>query len=252
MYDTLPPVPIIKTQTYETIKIAIEQIANRAGLGVMRGPVGIGKSFALGQIKRELHSRYRFLVTTARIENVGCIRTFANTLLLRPEGRTGEAIEALENTLTYPYERHKRNILIVDESQGLKINVMEMLRGIWDEGNAFRRGNVDAPACGMLFIGNERFLSRQGTVKSADYAPFMDRLTLQMKLERPSRDELMEYARHAVGPNEGAICALAEFGVKNGNFRSMEKAAHNAHEFAGGETITAEVISEATFFMRGL
>lgn len=48
--------PIIETGVASTIRGAARQIADGAGLGLLRGPAGVGKSFALDLVAAELEA----------------------------------------------------------------------------------------------------------------------------------------------------------------------------------------------------
>ena len=258
MRITPETIPIINTATYQRLEGVIENIAKTAGLGIVKGPVGIGKSFALRQLKKTYRARgYGFVMTTARPETEGAITYFVNDILEQYHGREtrkGDAVYALRTLILredYTFNREPI-ILVVDESQGLKPNILETLRGLYDEGDLFRRGDKSAPAFGLMFVGNPRFLARSGRAQSAQYDQLMDRVSVQIELRRPSAVECLELA-NAFAPNDPeAAKILAELGMARGNLRGIEKAAMQARFLDGGRgLITSANVKEALFLLKG-
>ena len=207
MRITPETIPIINTATYQRLEIVIDNIATTAGLGIVKGPVGIGKSFALRHLQHAFEGRgFHFVLTTARPETEGSITFFINDILEQfngRESRKGSAVEALRTLmLQRVWEAHRApSILVVDESQGLRSNILETLRGLYDEGDLARSGQTYAPCFGLLLVGNPKFLARSGRAQGAQYDQLMDRVSVNMELHGPSPQECLELAT-AYAPND--------------------------------------------------
>jgi hypothetical protein len=144
-------------------------------------------------------------------------------------------------------------ILIVDVSQGLEVNILEMLRGLWDEGDLWRMGQAYAPAFGLMLVGNDTFLARTGRARRAEYRPLVDRISFPLDLGPPSERECRDFAAALVPGDAEAIKMLAEFGVSRGNLRGMEKAFLQARFYAGGDgRANAAAVRKALFHLKGV
>lgn len=258
MRITPETIPIINTGTYQRLERVVENIATTAGLGIVRGPVGIGKSYALRNLQNAFEARgYHFVMTTARPETEGSITFFINDILEQynaRESQKGHAVEALRTLMLRRGNTSKRqpSILVVDESQGLRSNILETLRGLYDEGDLARMGQSYAPAFGLLLVGNPNFLARSGRAQGAHYDQLMDRVSINMELRSPSAEECQKLASAFAPDDPEAAKLLAELGMARGNLRGIEKAAMQA-SFLTGEngSITAVNVKEALFLLKG-
>lgn len=245
---------IIETEAGETIKFIVQQVARTAGLGVIKGPVGIGKSQTLAGLVTEWQQDIRVIYIRSRPEIEGSILAFTSTLLEQfnvYQGRTREAVQALGSLLgSYPFQEQRRpTVLVVDEAQGLKINVLEMLRALYDAGDEARNGNRFHPAFGLVLCGNKFFLGRTGRKKEMDYAQFLSRITHAHELRIPTAQEFAMLAT-ALCPDDPEVAAeLAQHGETHGNFRSMVNAHRQASALAGGKPVTVNEVQNATFMM---
>ena len=170
----------------------------------------------------------------------------------RRETQTNNAANSLREIILRHGDRIEREkrILIVDESQMLSSNILETLRGLYDQGDAARRGEPFKPAFGLLLVGNSQFLTKSGGAVNARYSPLMDRLSLFIELDGPSAAECLDFAR-VISPDQPQIAdMLAECGRARGNFRVIEKAAMQAN-FLGGGIITVASLEKAIFLMKG-
>jgi len=102
--------------------------ANRAGITIVQGHVGIGKTFALRHLAQEHRARgTKVHAVTCCTETSGHIKRVVNELLYqyggRPERNELDAAEALWCLVAArPFDRYNptRSLLIVDEAQRLK------------------------------------------------------------------------------------------------------------------------------------
>lgn len=249
---------IINTGTLQRLETAIDNIGRTAGLGIIKGPVGIGKSFALSHLRHAYSAKgFNVVLTTARPETEGSITLFINDILGQysaRQSRTGDAVEALRTLLLQRGRSVEDNpsLLIIDESQGLRANVLEMLRGLYDEGDQARRGRTFSPAFGLMLVGNPKFLSRSQRAKRSDYDQLIDRVSFEMELDEPSAEECLDFATSLAPSHSEAASLLAGIGMARGNLRGIEKAAMQARFLAGrGQPITPEHVKAAEIMMTG-
>lgn len=212
----------IETGIAATIRTAARQIADGAGLGLLRGPAGVGKTFALDMVAAELRaSGCEVVRVTASTVIGGSWIAFVRAVLDTSPNSKHVAVAAFRGLLRgYPFEQYgTRVILMVDEAQALTANVLETVRSEWDRGDAARLGNEHAPAFGCLFVGNDTFMGKGGNVRTASFRPLLSRVTHNMNLPRPSRGELAEFAR-ALAPDSEVQAILRDLGESEGNFRA--------------------------------
>lgn len=255
MKDTQPEITTIKTEASETINFIVRSVAQNAGLAVIRGPVGIGKSHTLLKMATDLEEEIRIVYIRSRPEIEGSVLAFASAVLEQfsvHETRTDAAVQALETLLAgYPFLKNRIPcVLAVDEAQGLKTNVLEMLRALWDAGQPARDGNQHHPSFGLVLCGNRFSLRRTGRMKELSDKQWGDRIDITCDLNAPPTHEFQVLAQSLCGCDAEATAALAEYGAARGSFRSMVSAYRYAAQMADGERITQSDIKR-TIFMKG-
>jgi type II secretory pathway predicted ATPase ExeA len=159
---------IIETRAQSILRDVIHQVVAGAGLALVRGPAGIGKTFALDLIEEErVESGVRVIRVTATPAIEGSLSAFAREALAeyRVEAAfTMNAVQSLWSLLEgYPFRDYgPRTLFMVDESQGLKTSILEMIRALWDRGTHARLGMASGPAFGCVLVGNDQFMSKGG------------------------------------------------------------------------------------------
>jgi len=257
MQTTLEPIPIIQTRALERLESLVVLIARTAELAVVKGPVGIGKSFAIHQmVERARAMSIRVHTITCRPEIEGNIKGMANELLGKKgvhEFQTANAMQAVWTEISgQPFSQFgTRSVLIIDESQGMKVSVLEAFRGIFDMGDRARMGVPNAPAFGMILVGNDTFLTRSGARSIPLYAPLRDRIQTVVQLKRPDREEFKAFAAALPLPDDAAREQLVEFGMLKGNLRGVAKAWRLAVNLAGFKAVQSSDLANAIFMMKG-
>jgi len=251
-------IPIIQTSVYNRFDWAIRHVAKTAGLGVVRGPVGIGKSFAVSRVAKTLQAEnINVIVATSTPTIEGNIGAFAKSILAQfgVYERTAIAcIEALEtlvmgNPFGYPPQQ---SILIVDEGQGLRVPVLSMMRQIWDLGDHARLTQSHGRAFGLLLCGNNTFLNRRGKVREMDFHPLKNRITLNLRLDASDKSELNKAASQFCAHDPEAAAVLAKYGRSRGNIRSIATTYREASGLADGSPITVAHINDAIAMIGGI
>lgn len=257
--------PTIETGIGSTIRGVADQVARGAGLALLRGPAGIGKSFALDMVEAELKAAgVRVVRVTASTVIGGNVKAFAKAVLA-PYGievqATQDAVDAMWGLLRgYPFQSFgDRVIFMVDEAQELKTVILETVHSGWDLGTAARLGDAGAPAFGCMFIGNNTFMGKGGSLRTAAFRPLLSRVTHNINLPRPGRSELAAHARQ-LAPEDGEKLTeplelqtlLRDLGESEGQFRALATAMRVAGGLAGdGGAITPERLRLAIRMMRG-
>jgi type II secretory pathway predicted ATPase ExeA len=174
---------IIETRAQSILRDVIHQVVAGAGLALVRGPAGIGKTFALDLIEDELvEAGVRVIRVTATPAIEGSLSAFAREALAEyrvEAASTMNAVESLWSLLEgYPFRDYgPRTLFMVDESQGLKTSILEMIRALWDRGTHARLGMASGPAFGCVLVGNDQFMSKGGHVRTASFRPLLSRVT---------------------------------------------------------------------------
>lgn len=249
---------IIETGVAATLRIVINQVVAGAGLALLRGPVGIGKSYSLNLIARELAAEGVIVVRlTATEVTGGSISAFIHALLAQYRievSSTWEGVEALWDQLLSGdsfQDFGQRVILVVDEAQVLKPSILETIRGLWDRGDQARLSMKSGRAFGCALVGNDTFLGKGGKMRTASYKPLLSRVTHDIGLPIPSRDEHIAFARVLFPDQPELQETIADFGLDAGNFRAQDVAARQARLNAGGDAVALDHLRLAIKFMGG-
>lgn len=243
--------PIIKTACGAILRSVVREVADGAGLAVVRGAPGIGKSFALDVIAAELEDDGAYVVrVTASPATGGSVSAFLRSVLSQyriEAGSTLDALEELANLLAgYPFrDSGPKIVFLVDEGQELKVGLPETRRSLWDRGTHARLGIASGPAFGLVMVGNQMFLGKGGNIRQASFLPLMSRVTHNVVLPRPDRAEFADLAA-ALFPDRPELQAeLAEFGGLTANLRSMGGVARQARMIAKGDAVSLPMLKTA-------
>ena len=239
------------------LRSVIDKVVSGAELAVVRGDVGIGKSYALSLIDADLREAgvYVVRVTVTPVLDAN-INAFLRAILGPNSIDSGSGADAelavwamLEGNPFLPWGR--RVILIIDEAQGLSGRVLEVIRGLWDRGENARLGDESATAFGCILVGNSTFMTKGGKQRVQAYKPLLDRLAYDVTLAGPSRAEYLSYASAAFPEQIDLQSELAEFGKMRANFRGMATASRNARALAGDKPVTVAHLRMAVKNMGG-
>ncbi|TRD22540.1 ATP-binding protein [Palleronia caenipelagi] len=256
----LPDIPTIETAVFAILRDVIGDVLTGAGLAICRGPVGIGKSFALRRAIAECEKAGALVTSiTAAGSCQGKIAEFLRALHGREGVSSAEGLELAFGMLAgYPFRPYgQKSVLIVDEAQDLAAPIIGQLRGLWDRGDLARLGDEWCPAFGIVMVGNDQFLSNGTRKERVDLLPLWDRITHNIRLPRPSA---AEHAAHAgaLFPGDSAevkdLRAMVQaFGEDRGSLRAAAKAARQAKIRAeqDGKPVTADHLAFVIRMMVG-
>lgn len=251
------PIPIIPTRAYSTLASIGQTLLETARLGIVRGPVGIGKTYALRQVADDLTQGddEAFLFEAPSDKSASVQRFYQKLLFDLGFGGHGGAdpYEFFKGQMlrSYPFRTFKprpRILLIVDECQRLAPNVLETLRSAYDKGQIARDHMGDAPAFGVLLVGNHHFLSRGGRAVSATFDALQSRAPINVDLSRPDAAEYRAVSRSLFPDSEELSAAIALHGAKRGNLREMAETVAMARNLANGSPLTSAHLAKAILF----
>lgn len=245
----------IETGVRAMLSTVCEEVVALSGLAILRGPVGIGKTYALQRIKMNLEEQGVVVVmVTATEATAGNINAFLRSILgqYQTTGSSSDAEEAVWEMLAgNPFlQSGRRVVLIVDEAQKLAGRVLETIRGLWDRGEPAREGYFAGRAFGCVLVGNPTFMGKGGAQRVASFEALISRLSHNLQLPRPSRKECLEYAGTIYSAPE-LVQELADFGQTKGNLRSMAIASRNAALRAGDDQVTLSILQTVIKMMGG-
>lgn len=255
-----PITPIIRTGAYSILRDVSRAALETARLGIVRGPVGIGKTFALWQIAEELsQGDDQVFLIEAPSDKSKSVRRFYQSALydIGVYGHGGaDPFDVFAGYMlrSFPFRRagqRKRILLIVDECQRLAPNILETLRDAYDGGRLAREGMTEEPAFGILLVGNHDFLKRTRS-EAATFEALRSRSPIRVELSRPEAGEYRALAEGLFPENEGLRSALAKHGAKQGNLREMSEAHALALHYAGGGPISPIHLEKAMLFSGGV
>ncbi len=240
----------IETGVHATLCYLCRLVAEGAGLAVLKGDVGIGKTFALAKVVAELETDgFTVVMVTATEATSGNVNAFLRMVLGRYHTETGssaDAEEALWQVLAgHPFATGGRRVVfIIDEAQKLSGRVLETIRGLWDRGDNARLGNKGAPAFGCVMVGNPTFMGKGGAQRTASFEPLLSRLTVHLRLPGPSRQECQSFAS-SIYADATLAAELAVLGETRGNLRVMASAARVAAQCAGDNPVSLADLRKA-------
>lgn len=248
----------IPTRTHAILREMVETALTLTSMGIARGAAGIGKSYSLALIERELsRDADEVLVVTASAATGGANgKFFGNALLSLGIMGNGavDPMERLERYLlqSFPFQTGgPRKVLVVDECQHLKANVLENLRYIYDRGLKAREFDPRFPAFGLVLVGNNHFLTRGGRSERAAFEALVTRAD-EWELDRPDEGEIAALAAQLLPDQPELQAELVAFGVKCRNFRQPGRAVAMAAHMAGGGPVALAHLRRAFLLSGGV
>ncbi|TNF19341.1 MAG: ATP-binding protein [Rhodobacteraceae bacterium] len=253
----LPDIPSIETNLSTMMHSVLTQVTDGAGLALLRGPAGIGKSYSLNRSRDMLENDgVRVVSITATPAIGGSLGAFVRAILAQyriEASSTPDGVESLYNQVKgFPFRNYgPRCLFLVDEAQELKTAILESLRGLWDRGDMARLGESNQPAFGLALVGNDTFMGRNGGIHTAYFRPLLSRVTHNVSLPRPNAGELRDLAENLFPDQKALQDMAAAFGEDQGSLRASASAARQARVIAKGETVTEAHLRMAIRMMGG-
>lgn len=257
MKDRQPYHATIPTRTHAILRETVETALSLGRMGIVRGAAGIGKSYALSLIEEEFsRDQDDVMIITASSGTGGAITKFFGGALLTLGIMGNGAVDPAERFQRYLLQSFPfrgfgpRKVLIVDECQHLKANVIEELRYIYDRGEKARRFDPTEPAFGLVLVGNGHFLTRGGKAERAAFEALLTRAPVEWELDRPPEEEIAALAAKLCPDQPDHQADFIAFGLKCGNFRQPAEAVAIAIHLAGEGPVTLAHLRRA-FLLSG-
>lgn len=244
----LPDLPTIETPLFATMRGVIGEVLASAGLAILRGPVGIGKSYALERVCKDIKGDgdvMLFITAGGALE--GKVIEFCRAIHGRQGVSSSEGLELAFGELAgnpfRPFGR--RVVLVVDEAQELKAAILALVRELWDRGEAARLGDVNKPSFGLVLAGNDQFLTDGTRSDRVKLLPLLDRVTHDVRLTRPTGDDIQRFTAaifpETLNDHQGLRERAQAFAEQRGNFRGIATAARQAYLRAQREDAEIQV-----------
>ena len=241
------PAGFVKTAVAEQIFAVARYCLESAGIALVHGPAGIGKSFAAAAIRAETPGAIYISIRTAGQTAMAVMEQISAALRLHEKPTRARLFGAIEGVL-----RETGRLLIVDE-----IHKLEGRRH--DEALHCLRDLHDATGIPMLWLGMSNLATYIHAGHAKGYEPLdqiYSRIGLWLDLTQAAertdggpglatiediRAMLAARQIRMTPDGEGYLLMLAsEFGA--GAFRSVDKLLQFAVKLARGEVITAEML----------
>lgn len=233
--DTQAALPLVMTETTETIHYLLETARRDKQLVLIVGGPGIGKTTAAGLYRDQLRDAHCPVVTVGqkRTGKHGLTPTNLYSLILDALGehghshRSSQLYDLVCERLGYSWGNNP-NLLILDESQDLPWQCLDAVRHFVDEG-----------ICGVVVMGNEGEYARMQT--SPRLQPFASRVYQTLQLPTPSAADL-DAVLNAWGMKGSDVRRAARDVAQIHGLRSLTYAVRAARELA---RVTGQEISAA-------
>jgi hypothetical protein len=234
--------PFVETSVSLTLTGSVKLIARTGGMGWLTGGRGIGKTYYFEHRLETDAARFGISVKYIVLNALSgkSPRAFAEELCGRTPPDLATAYrwtEAAMSNLIYPAfgGPASPSVLIIDEAQFARGELMSMLRSIWDpcerERMAARIEGRAPHTPGVLFVGNSVFCDRT-RAETEEFLRNKDRLLIDETIAPPSRADCEAVAGTYPFKDAEAPALLAEIGAKKSNLRVMERAYRLARELA--------------------
>ncbi len=229
---TILPLPdYIATHTGKRIgaTLAFAQAAHE--LVVVYGGAGMGKTRTAQHYAAKHSNAWITTITPASSSMLATLEKIAVVLGIKPSGRRCAVVEAeiLERL------KDTDGLLIVDEAQHLRIQVIEQIRSIFDA----------AGATGLAIMGNDTIYSRlTGGIRAASFAQMFSRISKRVHLRRPADSDVaaLGKALNVTGSKERSL--LEKIAQRPGALRGVVQTIRLASALAQGD-IDADHIRRA-------
>lgn len=196
-------------------------------IAVIYGGAGLGKTCTLKVYAKQNPNVWVVTMSPAHGGVASTLEEIAESLGLRGiPGRAArlqrELIRKLNGT---------SGLLIIDEAQHLNVNSLEVIRSLHD-----------ATGVGLALVGNESVYARlTGGSRSATFAQLFSRLGKRLRLNKPTKEDVVALANSfSVGGTQEQK-ALYEISQKPGALRGVVKTLRLATMFAAGDDSTLQL-----------
>jgi general secretion pathway protein A len=164
-------------------------VMDNKGFLLLTGDVGTGKTTLINRLVEDIQDKaYTAKIPDPRLSKYDFYRMVSRYFRLPIEIRTkSDFLEPFSRFLNDTYEEKKSVLLLIDEAQRLKHDLMEEIRLL---SNLERQ---DAKLLNIFFVGQNEFNS---LLLQPENRPLMRRITITYNIDPLDRAETGEYIRH--------------------------------------------------------
>lgn len=157
MQATPNETPIIKTTALKRLETLVEQVANTAELAIVKGPAGIGKTYAIDYIKEKFNTQngLEVFTVTARTEIAGKINAIACEIVHPLGGRSYRAAECMVVQTNWKALSTLRQLI---ETKGARPEDISKTLDMLMEPNSVAREQIEAV---RVLMGRSALVCRQ-------------------------------------------------------------------------------------------
>jgi hypothetical protein len=237
----------ISTRAFQRVARDLDELIEHQAMGVVHGPAGLGKSFAVEAALENLRNHYR--KTAQRLTIVGHVFPHRCTVLRVAEGLAQALLRTKPTTSTkdrFVLQEMVReqlivspHLLVIDEAQRLTTHTMEVLRFFYDDPDT---------KLTVLFVGGDgcwETISREPMLVSRIYRRRQFR-PLPLR-EVPA---LMHQYHQLYAHADPALLADVDATFAHGNWRSWVSFTATALDIAqdaGRNTLDDEIVANAYY-----
>jgi general secretion pathway protein A len=173
-------------EAFSTLKYGV---MDNKGFLLLTGDVGTGKTTLINRLVEDIQDKaYTAKIPDPRLSKYDFYRMVSRYFRLPIEIRTkSDFLEPFSRFLNDTYEERKSVLLLIDEAQRLKHDLMEEIRLL---SNLERQ---DAKLLNIFFVGQNEFNS---ILLQPENRPLMRRITITYNIDPLDRHETGEYIRH--------------------------------------------------------
>lgn len=222
------PAMWVETPTSRRIFDAITYARARHTIGLVFGGAGVGKTTSIQQYADSYPNVWVWTASPACSAMLYALRDIRTAIGGDSSGYQRQHIV----TDIMDAIQDRQGVLVVDEAQHLKVEVLDQIRSLYD-----------ASDLGLVFSGNEKILSRMGGGGKAEFAQITSRVGRHVRIDAPTPEDVAAIleAWEVVGAKElDYSCKLASL---HGGLRVLDNVLHEAALISDGMGIPIDLKS---------
>lgn len=229
--DSLPvPPEWVETPTGKKVCAALSYSQMAGVMAAIYGGAGVGKTKSCEHYAQRSPCVWHVELTADAGGPAECAREICAVMGIAPSGNASSLRREIVARV-----KGSNGLLIIDEAQFMKPRTLEVMRGIW------RQGNI-----GVALVGNEMVYTQlSGGRRAAEFAQLFSRISKRQRLNKPIAGDINALldAWNISGRDERKM--LADIAGKPGLLRGMTETLRLASMFAHGEPVKSVHIKAA-------
>lgn len=168
-----------QTPQFLEILTALEQSKERSSTVLLIGETGCGKTYTVDKFYKQ-HPTCTYMVTASKLHSVKAI---IDEILIQmgipPEGSNISKVGKMTRAMQELKRNGNQPMLIIDEAENLKLDVLRLLKAIYDQVNG---------ECGIALMGTPELLTKMEHMKNSNregMPQFCSRFKVGTRVLRP-------------------------------------------------------------------